>query len=321
MSNPLVNQRAFAEGSAFCVIPAAVLRVTGSDRLLLLDNLLSQRVRPLVPGDSREALSLTPEGRVHRVFHVVEDSESTLLIAPGSVASDVIAWLDARIFMEDVAVAEVPDVVVVMGRSSLAPASARATWVDPWSQVQPGGHQYAENSEAREWDYREWVIPADALDSLPVVPASTVDALRVIAGRPALADVDATTLPHEFDWMRSAVHLNKGCYPGQETVAKVHNVGHPPRRVVRLHLDGSDSVFVVPGDEVVVNGQTVGRVTTAGVHFEEGPVALALVKRTTPTDQSAVVLHDGVAVAATCEVIVPPTAGAIAGVTRLPTLR
>ncbi|MEY4458472.1 MAG: hypothetical protein RIS25_1065, partial [Actinomycetota bacterium] len=84
MSNPLVDQRAFAEGSAYCVVPAAVLRVTGSDRLSLLDNLLTQRVRPLAPGDSREALSLTPEGRVLRVFHIVEEADSTLLIAPGS---------------------------------------------------------------------------------------------------------------------------------------------------------------------------------------------------------------------------------------------
>ncbi len=321
MSNPLVDQRAFAEGSAYCVIPAAVLRVTGSDRLSLLDNLLTQRVRPLAPGDSREALSLTPEGRVLRVFHIVEEADSTLLIAPGSAASDIVEWLDARIFMEDVSVSEVADVVVVMGRSSLAPESGIAEWTDPWAHVQPGGYQYAEGEQPREWDYSEWVVPSSAVATLPIVPATVAEPLRVIAGRPALADVDVTTLPHELDWMRSAVHLNKGCYPGQETVAKVHNVGHPPRRVVRLHLDGSDSVFVAAGDDVLVDGQVVGRITTAGVHFEEGPVALALVKRTTPVDAPVTVEHDGIAVAATCEVIVSPTAGAIAGVTRLPTLR
>ena len=321
MSNPLVDQRAFASGDAYCVVPAAVLQVTGTDRHLLLDNLLSQRIRPLLVGDSREALSLTPEGRVDRVFHVVELPDATVLIAPGSEAADVMTWLDRRIFMEDVAVTEMPDVAVVTGRTHQDPAGALATWNDPWSELQSGGYQYSESVAPRDWDYSEWVIPADFVDTLTCVPASSMDALRVMAGRPALADVDATTLPHEFDWLRSAVHLNKGCYPGQETVAKVHNVGHPPRRVVRLHLDGSESVFASAGDDVVLDGVVVGRVTTAGLHFEEGPVALALVKRTTPTDATLTVVHDGVPVAATQEVIVPPTAGATAGVTRLPTLR
>ena len=66
------------------------------------------------------------------------------------------------------------------------------------------------------------------------------EALRIAAGRPRLGlDTDHRTIPHELGWIETAVHLSKGCYRGQETVARVHNLGHPPRRLVRLHLDGA----------------------------------------------------------------------------------
>src|SRR5690606_22054028 len=100
-------------------------------------------------------------------------------------------------------------------------------------------------------------------------------------------EVDDRTIPHELDWLRSAVHLNKGCYRGQETVAKVHNLGHPPRRLVMLHLDGSDAVLPLVGDDVTLPGEgadepkVVGRVTSVGRHFELGPIALAVVRRGT----------------------------------------
>ena len=119
--------------------------------------------------------------------------------------------------------------------------------------------------------------------------------------------MDATTIPHELDWLRSAVHLTKGCYRGQETVAKVHNLGHPPRRLVMLHLDGSDGVLPAAGDEVAGLGRdgdtVVGRVTAAALHHELGPIALAVVKRSTdPAATLTVATADGT--------IVPGRAGA-----------
>ena len=116
------------------------------------------------------------------------------------------------------------------------------------------------------------------------------------------------------------MHLAKGCYRGQETVAKVHNLGHPPRRLVMLHLDGSDNVAVASGDEVTLGDAVVGKITSAVTHYELGPIALALVRRTTdPAATLTVTTSDGV-VAATQEVIVPPDAGAEADVPRLPRL-
>lgn len=321
MSNPLVDQRALASGAALCRVPAAVVQITGADRHAVLDNLLSQKIRPIAAGESREALVLTGEGRILRVLHLVETDDATVVIAPDADSAEVADWLESRVFLEDMHAEAQSDVAVVTGVRTAAPAAALLTWVDPWGALQPGGYQYAEGATDRTWAVAEWVVPEAALAALALVPYETVDALRIEAGRPALADVDNTALPHEFDWLRSAVHLNKGCYPGQETVAKVHNVGHPPRRLVRLHLDGSESVFAATGDPVQFDGVTVGHITTAAIHHELGPIALALIRRTTPVTATLTVIHDGSALPATQDVIVPPDAGATAGVPRLPTLR
>jgi folate-binding protein YgfZ len=110
-----------------------------------------------------------------------------------------------------------------------------------------------------------------------------LEALRVLARRPRLGfETDHRTIPHEVGWLDAAVHLDKGCYRGQETVARVHNLGRPPRRLVLLHLDGGDSPLPPHGTPVTWDGAAVGFVTTSARHFEAGPVALALVKRTTP---------------------------------------
>ena len=96
-------------------------------------------------------------------------------------------------------------------------------------------------------------LDALAASSVPAAGTLALEALRIAAWRPRLAtEVDERTIPHELDWLRSAVHLAKGCYRGQETVAKVHNLGHPPRRLVMLHLDGSDVVLPAHGDQVVL---------------------------------------------------------------------
>ncbi len=147
------------------------------------------------------------------------------------------------------------------------------------------------------------------------------DALRIAAWRPSWSgEVDERTIPHEVDWMRTAVHLSKGCYRGQETVAKVHNLGHPPRRLAMLHLDGSDSVLPVHGAAVRDGDVVVGEITSAALHFEDGPIALALLKRSTPADAALVVDTTDGPIAATQEVIVPADAGATASIPRLPRL-
>ncbi len=147
----------------------------------------------------------------------------------------------------------------------------------------------------------------------PVAGLWAFEAARIAAHipRPGL-DSDHKTLPHEIGLIDDAVHLNKGCYRGQETVARIHNVGHPPRRLVFLHLDGSVDRLPAHGAPITTqDGTQVGFVGSAARHFELGPIGLGLIKRTVPTD--ATLLADGVAAAQ--EVVVPPDAGANVQVT------
>lgn len=133
------------------------------------------------------------------------------------------------------------------------------------------------------------------------------EALRIAAHRPRLGvDTDERTIPHEVGWIGSAVHLDKGCYRGQETVARVHNLGRPPRRLVMLHLDGSVDRLPERGSAVQAGDRRVGTVGSSARHYELGPIALALVKRSVPVD--AELLADGIAAAQ--EVIVSPDTGA-----------
>ena len=130
-----------------------------------------------------------------------------------------------------------------------------------------------------------------------------LDAERVAAGRPRLGfDTDAKSIPNELGVIHGAVHMNKGCYRGQETVAKVYNLGKPPRRLVMLHLDGH-AVVMPPTGTPVMNGEVqVGFLGTVARHYELGPIALAIVKRNTPVDAELTV--EGVA--ASQQIIVEP---------------
>ena len=129
-----------------------------------------------------------------------------------------------------------------------------------------------------------------------------LDAERVAAGRPRHGiDTDFKTIPNELGVLNGAVHMNKGCYRGQETVAKVFNLGNPPRRLVMLHLDGSAVVMPAMGSPVENDGVVVGFLGTVARHHELGPIALAVVKRTTPVD--AVLTVGGISAAQ--QVIVP----------------
>jgi len=337
---PVAEQRALARGAAVVDLSSrGVLTVSGPDRLSWLHSLTSQSLTGLAPGDSTETLLLDANGRLEHAARVVDDGETTWLLVDRVEAEPLRAWLDRMRFMLRVEVADRTADVATLGSLGevelpvpvLAPAGVPVVWLDPWSEVAVGGHSYADADDhpGRSWTARETLVAradlaALAASDLPAAGTLALEALRIEAWRPRLStEVDERSIPHELDWMRSAVHLAKGCYRGQETVAKVHNIGHPPRRLVMLHLDGSDSVLPAHGDPVVLaadTGREVGHVTSSAVHHELGPIALALVKRTTDEDAPLAVLSADIVVAAAPQTIVPASAGASAGVPRLPRL-
>lgn len=330
---PLAEQRRLADGTAIVELgDREVLTVTGPDRLSWLDSLTSQRLADLAPGESAETLLLDPSGRIEYAIRVLDDGETAWLLLDAGAGSALHAFLERMRFMLRVEVADrSADFGTVGSLGAEVPSVAEPhgiplIWHDPWRAVVEGGHQYAAGEHpAAGWDYTESLVERSRLDELDAVPAAgtlALEALRIAAWRPrAATEVDATTIPHELDWLRSAVHLTKGCYRGQETVAKVHNLGHPPRRLVMLHLDGSDGVLPGAGATVRLGDRDVGRVTAAALHHELGPVALAVVKRSADAAATLIVEGpDGLAIPATQQLIVPPDAGAAANVPRLPRL-
>ena len=327
--NPLGEQRLLARGRAVVELGLGVVTVTGPDRLSWLNSITSQLLLGLEPGVSTETLVLDTSGRVEHAARVVDDGTTTWLLTEPDDAAPLAAWLDSMRFMLRVEVADRTADLVTLGRfdGAVAPADVVVEWVDPWSSVTPGGWGYAaqEAHPGSDWTLRIAVVEpgtAAAIAASDVAAAGLLayEALRIAAWRPSLSDVDDRTIPHELDWLRSAVHLTKGCYRGQETVAKVHNLGHPPRRLVMLHLDGSDAVLPAPGTPVLDGEKEVGRLAAAAVHHELGPVGLAVVKRSLDPAATLTLTADDVVVTAAQQVVVPPGAGATANVPRLPRL-
>ncbi|WP_104474528.1 CAF17-like 4Fe-4S cluster assembly/insertion protein YgfZ [Microterricola pindariensis] len=353
--NPMVEQRQLLAGTAIVDLShRGVLSVTGPDRLSWLNSMTSQALDRLAPGESSETLVLDSNGRVEYDARVIDDGVTTWLLLEAAELPGLKAWLERMRFMLRVEVADETENYATIGSMApdaaalaalalpvAAPNGVPLAWTDPWTTVAPGGWQYAAADEhpASAWHWHELLVPRSALGALAERVAAgepaaagtlALEALRIAAWRPRLAlDGDDRTIPHELDWLRSAVHLSKGCYRGQETVAKVHNLGHPPRRLVMLHLDGSDTILPVHGDEVLAEKvrpeteaewKTVGQITSAALHHELGPIALAVVKRAVPTDIPLEVHAHGEKVAAAQQAIVPTDAGAAANIPRLPRL-
>ncbi|MFQ4148199.1 glycine cleavage T C-terminal barrel domain-containing protein [Arthrobacter sp. LAPM80] len=300
-----------------------VVTVTGPDRLSWLNTLSSQALTNLAPNVGTELLLLTIQGRIEFDARVVDDGGTAWLIVETAEAAPLAQWLNSMKFMLRVEIADVSADWAVAGSVTEVPGWEKyLVWVDPWPNIGAGGYSYAALPEADhpglERPWREYLIPAtefvEAVGSLPLAGVWAAEALRLAAWRPRRgAETDEKTIPHELDLMRTAVHLAKGCYKGQETIARVHNLGHPPRRLVFLQLDGSLHTLPAAGSEVLLEDRVVGKVTSVAQHFEMGPIALAVIKRS--VDPAAVLMVDdsGEKYPANQEIIVATDAGQVLG--------
>jgi folate-binding protein YgfZ len=302
-----------------------VLRVTGPDRLAFLHSLTTQQLEGLAPWHGGEALVLSPQGHVEHHLVLADDGESTWLDVEPGAARPLADFLDSMRFLMQADVADVSDDWALL--SVVGPDTERALPrldgaepydVTPLDGVVPaasgpgGGAGFARRMPGPGARAADLLLPRGGVEAvadslgLPLSGLAAYDALRVEAGRPRLGvDTDHRSLPHELGWIGTAVHLSKGCYRGQETVARVHNLGHPPRRLVRLHLDGSVERLPGTGDAISSGEKQVGYVGTVARHAELGPIALGVVKRTVPVDAGLV----AAGIPATQEVIVDPDAG------------
>ena len=277
------EQRALAEGKAWADLShRAVIEINGADRLTWLHSLTTQHLEKLEPGIWKEALILDPQGHVEQQFFLVDDGATTFLHLDREKAPMLMDYLAKMKFMLRVEIQDVSDEFAILkapgktddigGPYALVPRSELAATTTAFASA---------NLQVGMW---------------------AIEAERIAQGRARIGlDTDHKSIPNELGLLNKAVHMNTGCYRGQETVAKVFNLGHPPRRLVLLHLDGSSVDIPSHGDAVTYDGKEIGFVGSVARHYELGPIALAVIKRMTPADA----VLDVKGIPASQEILVP----------------
>jgi len=272
---PVKEQRAIEAGKAWADLShLSVVAVSGDDRLKWLHDLTTQYLTELEVGIWKSAMILDPQGHVEYQFNLVDDAATTYLVLDPGYAETLVAYLTKMKFMLKVDVRDATSEFAVLRAPGAATDIGGPYALVPRAEVA----QMAQTFGAVATQVGTWAL----------------DAERVAAGRPRIAfETDYKSIPNELGVLNGAVHMNKGCYRGQETVAKIFNLGNPPRRLVMLHLDGSDVGFPATGTKVENDGVVVGFIGTVARHHELGTIALAMIKRNTPTDATLSV--DGIA--------------------------
>lgn len=364
--NPLREQALLAQGQAWAWLSRDVVEVSGADRLSYLTTVSTQVLTDLEnDGQSRQVLFLDANGHILyaalAVAALVPDSgeQSVLLLVDAGCGEGLAQLLNSRRFMLRVQAQVRPNWQVAGaigdGVQKLAGVVENlvTTWRDPWPGITPGGSTYFTGTRHPGANYRAGGVvvaleagqaapdqaaasgqePGQALAAAGLTQGLTQvgelawEALRIEAGLPRWAcEVDARAIPNELDWLRTGVHLNKGCYPGQETIARTVNLGRPPRRLVQLQLAGWQGqlpevgarVYLPAGDNPA--GKVVGAITSVARHWELGNIALALVRRGVPAQAELAVDLEAGYESASQELLVDPAGKAEASPSQRPGL-
>ena len=281
--NPLAEQRAAHRGSV--VVDRShrwVIEITGEDSATFLHNLLSQKFDDSPVGFAAGALDLDLHGHILHHMQVVRSAEGFYLHLPAAQGPTLLEYLQRMIFWSQVTITRAELAVLsVLGKPLPDPAAAVFAHQVPWLGI----------------TRHDILVPRDQLvdcvehyrnagAELAGLMAYSAERIRAVDPERD-ADLDDKTIPHEIPhWIGrdpqenpGYVHLNKGCYRGQETVARVDNLGRSPRLLVQLYLDGSAPSRPEPGDDIISGGRRVGRIGSVVDDYEYGPIALGLLKR------------------------------------------
>lgn len=301
--DPLREQRNLTQGAVVDRSDRRIITVTGDERLTWLHSLTTQHLADLAAGQGTELLVLSPNGHIQQHAGVYDDGTTTWLDTEAGSGAGLLDYLLKMRFFTPVEVEDVSDAWALVshtGPSELAEPdrlavpdakfasgslAMRATVLYAGEDLPGGG--FIRRTDELGVPMVDRLVPRERFADLPEqlgLPLAgrwAFDTLRIGAERPVIGlDTDHRTIPHEVTGLlATSVHLDKGCYRGQETVARVHHLGKPPRRLVPLHLDGSDEHAPSVGTDVTAGGRTVGRIGTAGRHYEDGMIALALLRR------------------------------------------
>ena len=267
---PNKEQKALVAGDAWAqLINKSVITITGEDRLTWMHALTTQHLEKLPAGELKEALILDAQGHIEEQMYLVDDGAILWLHTEKERAAGLVSYLEKMKFMLRVEVADVSGDYAVLRAPGIADSVGGPYALVPRIEL-------ADTIEAFKQSHTEvgmWALEAE----------------RVAAGRARLLfETDHKSIPNELGFLNTAVHMNKGCYRGQETVAKVFNLGQPPRRLVLLHLDGSMVVMPEHGAKVELDGKEIGFIGTTARHYELGPIALAVIKRSVPLEATLI---------------------------------
>ena len=261
--DPVKEQRALASGTAWADLShLEIVAIKGVDRLRWLHDLTTQHVETF-SGGWTNGLILDHLGHIEHQFIMFDDGETSWLIVDVDRAVPLMEYLNKMRFTMRVEVRDASQ-----EKSLIRIPGLTDDLGGPFQLVDRG------------------VIPDFSSNpELTKVGIWALEAERVAAMRPRIGlETDHKSIPNEINLLNKSVHLNKGCYRGQETIAKVHNLGQPPRKLVLLHLDGSDVDLPAIGADVERDGVKVGFVGTVARHHELGNIALAVVKRSVEGD-------------------------------------
>jgi len=286
--DPFREQKLLVAGSGRVDLShRGVLTVSGSDRHTWLHSLTTADF--LTPFSSLQALILSPHGHIEHDLHVIDDGETTWITVEPNTVGELVRYLTMMKFMMQVEVTDVTEQYAVIGAPGHLTLT-HPTWHSPDSLVLDSGVSDIYVPERpSSWQVSEVIVPRDQLAAQlgdePSVGTWAWEAHRIRAGVPRLhLDIDTRSIPHEVGLIAAAVHLNKGCYRGQETVAKVYNLGKPPRRLVQLLIDGSTNEVPEVGAPITFGDKVVGTLTSIVQDYELGPLGLGVIKRTVPLD-------------------------------------
>ena len=256
---PNKEQKLLAAGNGWADLShRAVISVSGEDRLSWLHSLTTQNLESLTPGLWVSGLILDPQGHIVHQIYLVDDGSVTWIHTEKEKKTDLLEFLSKMKFMLRVEVQDRTNQYAVLR----APGSPDAI-----------GGPFA-------------LVTYDELDDMKSAFNQSHTQVGMWAGRARLLfETDHKSIPNELGFLNNAVHMKKGCYPGQETVAKVFNLGQPPRRLTLLHLDGSAMDLPTTGEKVLAGEKEVGYIGSVARHYELGPIALAVIKRNLPLEE------------------------------------
>ena len=268
---PTKEQRALESGKAWADLShKEIIAITGIDRLTWLHSLTTQHLEKLLPALWQEVLILDPQGHIEHQFLIVDDEQTSWLVLDAGRLEPLLTHLQKMTFNLRVEIKDVSSEFAILRAPGLSDELGGPYALVPRNELE----QMKETFTSTALQVGTWAL----------------DAERVAHRRARIGfETDNKSIPNELEMLNKSVHMDKGCYRGQETVAKVANLGKPPRRLVLLHLDGSVVTVPATGADVEKDGVKVGYVGTVARHYELGTIALAVVKRNVPLDSQLTV--------------------------------